>query len=149
MAHRDDATRERLRSVGLRITKQRLAVLRWLGQHPHASADQIVAAVRAELGSVSTQAVYDVLHACVDGGLVRRIETAGHPAQFETRVQDRHHHLVCRGCGRTEDVDYTVGDTSCLEPTMEAGFVIDEAEVIFWGYCSVCQAQNDERHASA
>lgn len=91
------------------------------------------------LGSVSTQAIYDVLSACAAAELVRRIEPAGHPARFETRTRDNHHHLVCRGCGHTEDVDCAFGAAPCLTPAEDAGFKIDEAEVVFWGLCPVCQ----------
>jgi Fur family transcriptional regulator, stress-responsive regulator len=96
-------------------------------------------AVRAELGAVSTQAVYDVLAACVDAGLVRRIEPAGHPARFERRVADNHHHVVCRRCGTTEDIDCVVGAAPCVDPSEAHGFVVDEAEVVFWGLCPACQ----------
>jgi Fe2+ or Zn2+ uptake regulation protein len=127
--------RERLRAAGLRITAPRLAVLDWLTVHPHATADQVAAGVRERLGSVSTQAIYDVLNACSRAGLLRRIEPAGHPARFETRIADNHHHVVCRVCGRTEDIDCVVGFAPCLEPSSSGGFLIDEAEVFFWGYC--------------
>jgi Fur family transcriptional regulator, stress-responsive regulator len=130
--------RERLRSSGLRVTAPRLAVLTWLRKHPHTTADQVASGVRDLLGTVSTQAVYDVLHVCVAANLVRRIEPAGHPARFETRIGDNHHHVVCRSCGRTEDVDCTVGVAPCLTPEESAGFVVDEAEVVFWGLCPDC-----------
>lgn len=134
---------ERLRAVGLRVTGPRVATLDWLVEHPHATAEQVADGVRARLGSVSTQAIYDVLNVCTQTGLLRRIEPAGHPARFETRTQDNHHHLVCRGCGRTEDVDCVVGAAPCLDPSETAGFVVDEAEVVFWGYCPDCAASGD------
>jgi Fur family ferric uptake transcriptional regulator len=135
-----DDPRERLRAAGLRVTKPRLAVLRWLVGHPHATADQVATAVRRQLGSVSTQAVYDVLNACSNAGLLRRIEPAGHPARFETRTADNHHHLVCRNCGRTEDVDCVHGEAPCLTPSSTWGYEVDEAEVVFWGYCPDCRS---------
>ncbi|HEX6352320.1 Fur family transcriptional regulator [Actinophytocola sp.] len=131
---------DQLRAVGLRVTAPRLATLDWLDAHPHATAEQVADGVRRRLGSVSTQAIYDVLHACTQTGLLRRIEPAGHPARYETRAMDNHHHLVCRVCGRTEDVDCVVGPAPCLEPSASEGFVIDEAEVVFWGYCPQCKA---------
>ncbi|QGK68364.1 transcriptional repressor [Allosaccharopolyspora coralli] len=133
----------RLRTAGLRVTRPRLAVLRWLEGHPHSSTDQVAGAVRTELGSVSTQAVYDVLHACTSAGLVRRIEPAGHPARFETRTADNHHHLVCRQCGRTDDVDCVQGAAPCLTPFDTAGYAVDEAEVVFWGVCPTCRSEAD------
>ncbi|MCP2258034.1 Fur family transcriptional regulator, ferric uptake regulator [Streptoalloteichus tenebrarius] len=132
--------RQRLRAVGLRVTAPRLAVLDWLAGHPHATADEVATAVRQRLGTVSTQAVYDVLNACTRVGLLRRIEPAGHPARFETRAGDNHHHLVCRQCGRTEDVDCVVGARPCLDPSDTAGFEVDEAEVLFWGLCPDCRS---------
>jgi Fur family ferric uptake transcriptional regulator len=129
---------EQLRAVGLRVTAPRLAALDWLAGHPHATAEQVADGVRRRLGSVSTQAIYDVLHACTQTGLLRRIEPAGHPARYETRTWDNHHHLVCRMCGRTEDVDCVIGEAPCLEPGATAGFMIDEAEVVFWGLCPNC-----------
>lgn len=140
---------EQLRAAGLRVTAPRVAALDWLAGHPHATADQVAAGVRERLGSVSTQAIYDVLHACTQHGLLRRIEPAGHPARFETRTADSHHHLVCRDCGRTEDVDYVVGADPCLEPDESAGFVVDGAEVVFWGFCPDCAAGSGREVASA
>jgi Fur family ferric uptake transcriptional regulator len=142
MTYQQSPVQERLRSVGLRITAPRIAVLEWLAEHPHTTADQVAAGVRQRLGSVSTQAVYDVLAACTGVDLVRRIEPAGHPARFETRTGDNHHHLVCRICGRTEDVDCVHGSAPCLEPSSTEGFTIDEAEVIFWGSCPDCIQRN-------
>jgi len=134
--------RERLRARGLRVTAPRSAVLSVLQEaslgRRHLSAAQVADRARAELGSLSTQAVYDCLEALTGAGLVRRIEPAGHPALFESRVGDNHHHLVCRGCGETQDVDCVVGHAACLTPSDDAGYVIDEAEVVFWGWCPRC-----------
>ena len=85
-----------------------------------------------------TQAVYDILHAFTEAGLIRRIEPAGSPAVYETRTGDNHNHVVCRGCGVIADVDCAVGDTPCLTASDANGFVIDEAEVIYWGTCPDC-----------
>ena len=128
---------DRLRRAGLRVTAPRRSVLQWLAEHPHATAEQIRSGVQRP-GSVSTQAVYDVLAACTRAGLVRRIEPAGHPARFERRTGDNHHHLVCRSCGRTEDIDCAVGARPCLTPSDDHGYVLDEAEVVFWGLCPTC-----------
>lgn len=130
-----------LRGASLRVTRPRTAVLSALAGRPHADADTIATAVRHDLGSVSTQAVYDVLRALTDAGLVRRIEPAGSTARYEVRVGDNHHHLVCRSCGSIADVDCAVGDTPCLEAADDHGFVIDEAEVTYWGVCPDCQAR--------
>jgi Fur family transcriptional regulator, stress-responsive regulator len=139
----DGAALQALRGAGLRVTTPRLAMLSWLAEHPHSTADAIGAGVRERLGAVSTQAVYDMLAACTAAGLLRRIEPAGHPARFERRVGDHHHHLVCRRCGRTEDVNCATGEQPCLAPDSEQGFAIDEAEVVFWGVCPACQAADD------
>lgn len=130
---------EQLRSVGLRVTAPRVAVLGTVAEHPHSDADHIAAQVRDTLGSVSTQAVYDVLKACVGAGLLRRIEPAGSAARYETRIGDNHHHLVCRNCGSVVDIDCVVGAAPCLAPSDDHGFVIDEAEVTFWGLCPDCR----------
>ncbi|HEU5474864.1 MAG TPA: Fur family transcriptional regulator [Actinophytocola sp.] len=140
--------RDQLRAVGMRVTAPRLAVLDWLSNHPHSTAEAIAAGVRERLDSVSTQAIYDVLNACTRAKLLRRIEPAGHPARFETRTADNHHHLVCRMCDRTEDVDCVVGFAPCLEPSNALGFILDEAEVVFWGLCPVCagRSQSTNHH---
>ena len=127
-----------LRAAGLRVTAPRRAVLTWLTGHPHSTVDEIGTGVRSALGSVSTQAVYDVLGAGAEAGLIRRIELPGHPARFERRAGDNHHHVVCRRCGRTEDVDCVVGAAPCLTPGDAHGFLVDEAEVVFWGVCPGC-----------
>jgi len=129
-----------LRSAGLRVTAPRLATLAALAEHPHASAEDVVVSVRARLGSVSVQAVYDVLHALDERGLVQRIEPAGHPARYERRRGDNHHHVVCRTCGAVGDVDCATGHAPCLVPSDDHGFTIDAAEVLYWGTCPTCRA---------
>lgn len=129
-----------LRGAGLRVTRPRVAVLDALSHHPHAVVDEVASAARQALGAVSTQAVYDVLRALTDAGLVRRIEPAGSPARFELRVGDNHHHVVCRGCGEIADVDCAVGHRPCLEASDNHGFAIDEAEVTYWGLCPRCSS---------
>jgi Fur family ferric uptake transcriptional regulator len=139
----DDRTAEhtgQLRAAGLRVTQPRLTVLAALADQPHADVDTIATAARRQLGSLSTQAVYDILKALTERGLARRIEPAGHPARFETRVGDNHHHVVCRSCGATADVDCAAGYAPCLTPSASDGFVVDEAEVVFWGLCPSCQS---------
>jgi Fur family transcriptional regulator, stress-responsive regulator len=132
---------EVLRERGYRVTGQRLAVLRAVARQPHLTADAVAETVRAELGAISLQAVYDVLAVLVDVGLIRRIQPAGSPARFEARVSDNHHHVICRSCGRTADVDCAVGPAPCLTAVDNKGYEIDEAEVIYWGRCAQCQSQ--------
>ena len=127
-----------LRGAALRVTRPRLAVLAAVNEHSHADTDSIIRLVRADLGEVSHQAVYDVLRALTAAGLVRRLEPAGSVARYEARVADNHHHVVCRSCGAIADVDCAVGDTPCLTASNDKGFVIDEAEVIYWGQCPTC-----------
>lgn len=128
-----------LKGASLRVTRPRVAVLTMVADHPHTDTGTIASAVRGDLGSVSTQAVYDVLRALTDAGLVRRIELAGSPARFETRVDDNHHHLVCRTCGAIADVSCVAGTAPCLEAGDTHGFALDEAEVTFWGVCPQCR----------
>lgn len=131
---------ESLRRAGLRVTAPRLAVLTSvLGEGQHRDAEAIANAARKRLGALSTQAVYDNLHILEEAGLIRRIQPSGHPARYEARVGDNHHHLVCRRCGLTADVDCAVGAAPCLEPSATHGFSVQEAEVIFWGLCPHCQ----------
>ena len=130
-----------LRGAGLRVTAPRLAVLTLvMGEGRHRDAEAIADAARKRLGTLSTQAVYDNLHILEQAGLLRRIQPAGHPARYEARVGDNHHHIVCRGCGLTADVDCVVGAAPCLEPSATHGFHVQEAEVIFWGLCPQCQS---------
>lgn len=129
-----------LRDAGLRVTRPRLAVLRAMHDHPHSDAQTVLDLVRASLGEVSHQAVYDVLGALTGVGLLRRIQPAGSVARYEVRVGDNHHHLVCRSCGAVTDVDCAVGQVPCLTPSDDAGYVVDEAEVVFWGRCPTCAA---------
>ena len=127
-----------LRGRGLRVTAQRLAVLRAVSTDPHLTADAVAESVRAEIGSISVQAVYDALAALTGKGLLRRIQPAGSPARFEGRVGDNHHHLICRSCERMVDVDCAAGETPCLTALDDFGYEIDEAEVIYWGRCPDC-----------
>jgi len=135
------ATSARLRERGLNVTAPRLAVLAAVEQlGGHVDAGAIAAAAHDRLGSVSTPAVYDILNALTDAGLLRRIQPAGSPARYETRVGDNHHHLVCRTCGRVEDVDCVVGRAPCLHAGPDAAFPAEEAEITFWGQCERCRA---------
>jgi Fur family ferric uptake transcriptional regulator len=127
-----------LRDVGLRVTRPRVAVLSAVRERPHADTESIIGAVRANLGEVSHQAVYDVLRALTVAGLVRRIQPAGSVARYESRVGDNHHHAVCRRCGAITDVDCAVGAAPCLTASGGHGFAVDEAEVIYWGLCPGC-----------
>ena len=127
-----------LRAAGLRVTQPRMAVLRAVEGNPHADTATVLGAVRTELESVSHQAVYDVLDALTRTGLVRRIQPAGSAARYELRVGDNHHHVVCRSCGAVGDIDCAVGSAPCLDAADPHGFVIDEAEVTYWGTCSDC-----------
>lgn len=139
---------DQLRANGVQVTAQRLAVLRAVSGEPHITADGVTDAVRAEIGSISRQAVYDSLGTLVDAGLIRRIQPAGSPARFEDRVNDNHHHLICRACGRVVDVDCAVGAVPCLTAADDAGFEIDEAEVAFWGRCPECASANQDSATS-
>jgi Fe2+ or Zn2+ uptake regulation protein len=134
-----------LRERGVRVTAQRVAVLRAVSLRPHSTADELAEAVRSDLGSVSRQAVYDVLGVLSERGLVRRIQPAGSPARYEDRVADNHHHLICRACGRTVDVDCATGDAPCLTAADDAGYEIEEAEVIYWGRCPACRTRSGAR----
>ena len=129
-----------LRKHGVHVTAQRLAVLRAVSGHPHCTADDVAASVRAEIGTISRQAVYDVLGVLAEKGLIRRIQPAGSPALYEDRVGDNHHHVICRTCGKTVDVNCAVGHTPCLTAADDSGYRIDEAEVIYWGTCPKCIA---------
>lgn len=129
-----------LRDRGLRVTGQRVAVLRAVADEPHLTADAVAEKVRAELGAISVQAVYDCLGALAGADLIRRIQPSGSPARFEGRVGDNHHHVICRICGRVEDVDCAAGSAPCLTAADDLGFEVDEAEVIYWGRCPECAA---------
>lgn len=135
-----DSVDKVLREHGLHVTAQRLAIVRAVSSHPHATADQLTDAVRDVIGSISRQAVYDTLGVLVDKDLVRRIQPAGSSARYEDRVGDNHHHLICRGCGVMFDIDCAVGEVPCLTADDDHGFEIDEAEVVYWGRCPTCRA---------
>jgi Fe2+ or Zn2+ uptake regulation protein len=127
-----------LRQQGFNVTAQRLAILRAVDERPHGTADELLEGVRSEIGSISRQSVYDTLNTLSEFGLLNRIQPMGSPARYETRTGDNHHHLICRGCNRVEDVDCAVGARPCLSASENHGFIIDEAEVIYWGYCPTC-----------
>ncbi len=139
MPTRDPA--DLLRQHDLQVTAQRLAVLRAVAGRPHGTTEEVAEAVRTEIGAISRQAVYDALGILADKGLIRRIQPAGSPARYEDRVGDNHHHLICRSCGRMVDVDCAVGVRPCLTAADDAGYEIDEAEVIYWGRCPECVAR--------
>lgn len=136
---------QELRRHGLNVTAQRVAVWKAVTARPHSTAEQVDAQVRAELSVISRQAVYDALGVLTEKGLLRRIQPAGSPARYEDRVGDNHHHLICRTCDRMVDVDCAVDRTPCLTPSDDAGYVIDEAEVIYWGRCPDCAGATRRR----
>lgn len=137
-----ESAEQLLRSHGVQVTAQRLAIMQAVSAHPHATADEIADAAREIIGSVSRQAVYDSLGTLVEKDLLRRIQPNGSAARYEDRVGDNHHHLVCRSCSLMFDIDCAVGDTPCLIADDDHGFVIDEAEVVYWGICPTCQSQD-------
>ncbi len=138
-----------LRDHDVQITAQRLAVLRAIARRPHCVADEVAEAVREDLGTISKQAVYDALGLMVERGIIRRIQPAGSPALYEDRVGDNHHHLICRACGKTVDVDCAVGQAPCLAASNTSGYKIDEAEVIYWGTCPECLAASSAAIANS
>ncbi|HEY1690232.1 MAG TPA: Fur family transcriptional regulator [Solirubrobacteraceae bacterium] len=127
-----------LRDAHMRVTSPRIAVLSAVHDHPHADTNSIIEIVRKNLSEVSHQAVYDVLHALTEAGLLRRIQPSGSVARYEARVGDNHHHVVCRSCGAIADVDCATGATPCLAASEDHGYSIDEAEVVYWGLCPAC-----------
>jgi Fur family ferric uptake transcriptional regulator len=134
---------ELFRGRGVPVTAHRLAVLRAVSRRPHGTADEVAEDVRAEIGAISRQAVYNALGLLAEKGIVRRIQPAGSPARYEDRVGDNHHHLICRVCGMTVDVDCAVGEAPCLNASDEHGFEVDEAEVVYWGTCAACRAGSE------
>ncbi|MEV6061096.1 Fur family transcriptional regulator [Nocardia asteroides] len=136
----DTEFQQLLRGVSLRVTAPRVAVLAAVHEHPHADTDSIIRAVRSRLSVVSHQAVYDSLRTLTAAGLLRCIQPRGLVARYESRVGDNHHHLICRACGVIADVDCQVGAAPCLTPVQDHGFVVDEAEVVYWGLCPTCAA---------
>jgi Fur family ferric uptake transcriptional regulator len=138
-----------LRAHGVQVTAQRLAVLRAVSVRPHSTADDIAEQVRAEIGAISRQAVYDALGLLVEKGLIRRIQPAGSAALYEDRVGDKHHHAICRSCGKAVDVDCTLGETHCATAAADSGYQIEQAEVIYWGTCPECLAKASEARDQA
>ena len=133
---------EQLRSHGLSVTAQRLEILRTVEANPHISADAVTELAAENLGAISKQSVYDTLNTLVEKGLLRRIQPTGSSARYEDRINDNHHHIVCRVCGTVADVDCAVGQRPCLTASETHGFIIDEAEVVYWGQCPSCQHQS-------
>jgi len=133
------STADELRGAGLRVTAARVAILETVRAGDHLDVEAIATGVRERVGHVSTQAVYEALHALSAAGLVQRVEPEGSPARFEGRVGDNHHHLVCRRCGRITDVDCAVGHAPCLEPISAAGYLVQQADVTYWGICPECR----------
>jgi Fe2+ or Zn2+ uptake regulation protein len=142
----DEDIKAQLRKLGLQVTAQRLAVMRAITENPHATTDELTEHVRASIGSISRQAVYDTLDVFVAKSLIRRIQPSGSVARYEDRVGDNHHHLICRGCAMTFDIDCAVGTTPCLTAEDDHGFEIDEAEVVYWGRCPTCRVQDSKAH---
>jgi len=138
----DNSPEGLLRSHGLSVTAQRLTVLQTITDYPHITADQAAEVARKKIGAISRQSVYDTLNTLVEKGLARRIQPMDSPALFEDRVGDNHHHLVCRSCGVVEDVDCAMGLRPCLQASDDNNFIIDEAEVTYWGLCPKCQPKS-------
>jgi Fe2+ or Zn2+ uptake regulation protein len=139
---------DNLRARGVQVTAQRLAVLRAIHACPHGSVEAIELHVRGELGTVSTQAVYDTLHLFCEHGLARRVLLPGHPARFDPRADDSHHHAVCRLCGRITDVECAAGTAPCLSAATNCGYRIDAVEIVYWGTCSACRPNPRPRRNS-
>jgi len=130
-----------LRRHGIQATAQRLAVWRAVSSLAHGTANEVAELAEIEIGTISRQAVYDTLSVFVEKGLIRRIQPVGSAARYEDRVDDNHHHLICRVCASVVDVDCAVGAAPCLTAADDRGYEIDEAEVAYWGLCPTCQAE--------
>lgn len=148
MLSESDGVEQLLRTHGVQVTAQRMAIMRALSVRPHATADDLADDVRAVIGTISRQAVYDSLGVLVDKNLIRRIQPAGSAARYEDRVGDNHHHLICRSCGSMFDIDCAVGSVPCLTADDDHGFEIDEAEVVYWGRCPTCRSSASHDPAS-
>lgn len=134
---------DQLRDAGLRVTKPRISALEELRDNPHSSADQVRQGVERRLGSVSTQAIYDVLHTLTKKQILREVEPHGSVPLYELARHDNHHHLVCRACRKIINIPCVIGAAPCLTPSDDHGFELDEAEVVFWGRCPQCQEQQN------
>lgn len=128
-----------LRDHGLSVTAQRLEILRVVSLHPHITAEGVTEIANEQLGAISRQSVYDTLNTLAELGVVRRIQPIGYPALYENRINDNHHHLICRQCAQVLDVDCAVGLRPCLQAADDHNFDIDEAEVVYWGTCPTCR----------
>lgn len=137
--------RQRLRSAGLRVTQSRLAVLEAVRENSHLAADQVSDRVRERIGTVSTQAIYDALNTLTEHKILRKIEPAGSAMLFELNAGDNHHHIVCRQCGAIADVACVVGSGPCAVPQQTHGFMVEEAEITYWGLCADCSADRTQR----
>lgn len=134
----------RLRERGLRVTRQRLAVLEAVSAQPHKPAEAIHASVRAALPEITVQSIYTVLHDLTARELLRRFDPPGSPACYETRTHDNHHHAICTLCGRIEDVECVHGEAPCLQAPASLGMQIQIADVVFRGVCRTCAESSAE-----
>ena len=128
---------ERLRGAGMKLTPQRLAVLDYLQRaEGHPTAEQIGAELNRRFPQASRATIYNTLRALRDAGLVSELRLDAAVARYEANL-DRHHHFVCRRCGRIEDVGReSVGPAPAFE--LGADYAVETFEVVLRGLCAAC-----------
>ncbi len=127
------------REAGLKVTHQRTAIYRLLaGTESHPTPEEVFAALRPELPSLSLATVYKVLDLFHRRGFLRKVATEGQVARYDANIQP-HHHLVCQGCGTIQDVPVAPDDERVLS-RMGNGFAASHYDVIFYGRCGNCRA---------
>ena len=129
---------DELSSRGLRLTRQRIAVLHLLkADRGHPTALEVHQRLVSQQPNVSQKTVYTILEALVEAGLARRIDRGARAARYEARP-GRHDHAYCRGCGRLFDIPARSDASIRSRAELPQGFQVESIQVMLEGSCSRC-----------
>lgn len=137
--HRGEALLGRLRGEGYRLTPQRLALVRLLAEdNTHPSAEQVYLRLRDDYPTISLATVYNTLDVLVELGEALRLEINDGCTHFDVRRPSAHPHVVCRTCGRVEDLDLVSVDALAEAAERASDFRDLRPRFYFDGICPAC-----------
>ena len=131
----------KLRERGYRMTPQRLAILRILQEAGgHLSPLEVYQRARAAIPGLTEATVYRTLIFLSEQGLLLAAHVGNGQLVYEM-AERAHHHLICRKCGETREVDHALLEALYQEFQASTGYRIDKIHVTFFGLCPGCQIE--------
>lgn len=136
-----DVTIRKCRDQGMRITPQRIMILRQLlGNRNHPTAEEIYRSVCRIYPNVSLATIYNTLNMLIELGEINELNACNGNRRFDPNLHP-HDHAVCVTCGRVFDVArYHSNGTEVL--AMGKSFDVDSLETFYRGKCWICSTMS-------